>query len=146
MNIDLFKVSISIILAISGWLIGHWFTSNRARAIKRRELVTEYLVDVYRKLDRFTVSLISGVATEEVAKDINSAITDIQLFGSDKQIEYAIKIAEKMANHNSVPNQDLKDLIQDLRSDLRSELDLPEITKDVAHLNAQSSSAKNSNK
>jgi hypothetical protein len=49
MDIDLLKVTITIILAVLGWLIGHRLTSNRSRSIKRREFVTEYLVSAYRK-------------------------------------------------------------------------------------------------
>lgn len=142
MDIDLLKVTITIVLAVLGWLTGHWFTSARARSIKRREFITEYLVNVYRKLDRFAACLISGKGTEESTQDINSAIADIQLFGSVKQIEFAIKIATVMTSSKGVPTQELVELIQHLRCDLRSELGLTPTTKDMVHLNAQFKNSK----
>jgi hypothetical protein len=68
-------------------------------------------------------------------QSINSAIADIQLFGSEEQIDLAIKIAMIMSSTKGVPTQDLVALLQHLRSDLRLELDLPPITKGMVHLN-----------
>ena len=137
MNIDILNVAVTIVLAILGWLFVNWLTSKREINTKRRELVTTYLIDVYRKLDRFTVCLITGKATEQIATDINSAITDIQLFGSKQQIEYAIKISEVIASAGGVPTEDLKTLTVSLRNDLRKELCLPETDRGIAHLNMQ---------
>jgi len=135
MDTDILKIAVTIALALIGWLAGHWFNSIRARDAKRRELVTSYLIDVYRKLDRFSVCLISGSSTAEIAPDINSAIADIQLFGSERQIEQAIIIAEGMANRSGVPTKELQELTMSLRNNLRVDLGLPETEKNIAHLN-----------
>ena len=44
--------SITVTLAVVGWVVGHRFTSARDLKNKRLELRTKYLLDTYLHLDR----------------------------------------------------------------------------------------------
>lgn len=135
MDISLLKLASGIVIALAGWLVVHRLTLKRTTLAKRQEVVTNYLVDVYRKLDRFAASLISGELSKKDAEDINSAITDIQLFGSVEQINLAVNIAESLTRKKGVKNDDLINLIINLRNNLRKELNLEYVSANIAHLN-----------
>ena len=137
MDFDLLKVIITIALAVLGWVTGHWLNLSRSRVLKRRELKTQYLIDVYRKLDNFISCLVAGSSSKEAISDINSVITDIQLFGSQEQIDMAVKITKVLALDKQVPTEELSNLVQDLRNELRSELSLTKVNTKVAYLNAR---------
>ena len=135
MGIDVLKITISVAIAVLGWVVGHWLNSKRDRKLKRRELEVSYLVEVYRNLDQFIAGLVGGQLDKKIAENMNSAISDIQLFGTANQIELAIKITNVLAIEKSVPTPELNELVQALRSDLRRELGLEEIKTKVAYLN-----------
>lgn len=50
LNFDYFKIIITIILAVIGWIIGHHYTKKRDKNIKKREITTKYLIEVYQIL------------------------------------------------------------------------------------------------
>ena len=68
-----------------------------------------------------------------MAEDLTSAIGDVQLFGTLRQINLARQIAE-LLTERKLPAPLLTDLLQDLRRTLRSELDLEATEAPIAHL------------
>lgn len=98
-------------------------------------MMTEYLVNAYRKLNSFACVLASRErGTASLAADINSAVGDIQLFGSEEQIQLVKEISEHMVESHEVPGQKLVALLLDLRNCLRCELGLETIDLPIAHL------------
>lgn len=89
------KVVISVlvpaVVAIAGWFVANRISARKDLATRRRELIVSYLVDAYRKLEKSA----SAVIPEESWAGIESAIADIQLFGSSRQVELAPKKVSK---------------------------------------------------
>lgn len=117
-------------VAIAGWMVGHWFNEQRDQKRKRREIRTEYLIRAYRGLeDGANRGSISGT---EYGKKFESAIADIQLFGTEAQArmakELANAIAERRKDASSGP------ILLSLRDDLRKEIGLSAIKERPIHL------------
>jgi len=113
----LIPLLITSIVTITGWFFAHRLASARDRANKLRDLRVEYLIEAWRRLE--------GASNRQDslrAGDIESAIADIQLFGSLRQIELARKFVEEFAETGS---SSVDKLLTDLRCDLRSSLGLP---------------------
>jgi hypothetical protein len=64
-------------------------------------------------------------------QELESAVADIQLFGSAEQITLVRKFAEEFAAERSAG---LEDLLESLRADLRKELDLGISPAKIVHL------------
>lgn len=138
MDLNIVKDPITVVIAVLGWIVGHYFNSQRDAAANRKKMVTGYLVDAYRKLNAFACVLASRAkGTSSLAADINSAVGDVQLFGTTKQIQLTKEIAEHMVRFRSIPNQQLTELLHDLRDALRTELKLDAIDTPIAHLNIE---------
>lgn len=125
------KVLVTVVLAVLGWIVAHWFTSNRDMKNKRREIRTNYLINVYRKID-------SSIEPEEYSREwcesLQEAVAEVQLFGSEEQIELAHKFSELLLSKKEVNQKILKELMQDLRSSLRSELGLKSVDSNIGHI------------
>ena len=117
----------TVLVAVAGWFIAHLFSSNRERDSKRREIRVQYLLDAWRRLE----NAVHREDNSYFRKDLETAIADIQLLGTNKQIELALIFAETFANNRGA---DLDELLNDLRDDLRSELLLEITTKKIKHL------------
>jgi hypothetical protein len=112
---------VTTVVAVLGWVIGHRFNANRDRDNKRRELRTKYLIDAYRVICA-RCRVVGKDPT--LAKPIEEALTDIQLFGSPEQITLARDFALAEHRHEII---DMSPLLNSLRRDLRSELGLEPI-------------------
>jgi len=128
MELDYFKILVTITLAVIGWISGHYFTNRRAIHSKRRELVTEHLVNAYRVLAH---DVSHREITKERREKLENILSDVQLFGSNGQVDLARSLADDAAQ-NSV--FELDPLINSLRNDLRSELGLETIKGNVRWL------------
>ncbi len=107
---------IGLIITIIGWGIVHLSAIKRDAINKRKEIRIKYLIDAWRLLDEA-----SNRSHNDLNKNIEKAISDIQLFGSKTQIELAQKMAEDIS---SLGSGESLGLLIDLRKDLRKELDL----------------------
>jgi hypothetical protein len=123
---ELWKIVISIFVAVVGWVIGHYFTAKRELQNKRREIRVSFLIDAYQKLEN-AIHRPPG----EVGHDLESVVANIQLFGSDKQIMLAKNISNDISNNGSV---DLEPLLKCLRADLRKELKLSKTNDSIQYL------------
>lgn len=144
MDIDFVKVVIGVIVAVASWIVGHMFNSRRDAVVNRKEQMTVYLIDAYRKLNCFAgVLAINGKGTATLAENINSAVGDIQLFGTKEQIRLVKEISEHMVARKEVPDQKLVDLLLNLRDSLRAELGLEKIELPIAHFHIEYSENNN---
>jgi len=124
MNIEML-VTASIV--IIGWLVAHLLTQHRERVGKRQDKRTEYLINAYRKLE----SSANRDATRETANNIESAIADIQLFGNEKQINFANEFSKSLTGKGPAS---LDNLLIQLREDLRKELKLSKVPRKISYL------------
>jgi hypothetical protein len=109
---------ITSVVTILGWLATHEFAARRDRNNKKRDLRVQYLIEAWRKLEMSS----NRPSDARYSEAIESAISDIQLFGSPKQIE----LAQTFANSISSQGANIDGLLNNLRRELRSYLDLPE--------------------
>jgi hypothetical protein len=119
------QVIVTVLLSFAGWWLGYWSTLKRDRLSKRRDLRVQYLIESYRRLQAASNRPI------EDPRALESAVADIQLFGSPEQAELARKFAREIAIHR---HGDLAHLLASLKNDLRTELDLGVDPESPTHL------------
>jgi hypothetical protein len=117
---------ITMAIAVVGWFVGHVLTARRDRANKRREQRVGYLIEAYRRLE----SCAHRRGQLDVLK-FESALADIQLFGTARQVELVQTLITEFAAGGGAM---MDDLLQDLRRDLRVELQLQPAPDRVLHL------------
>jgi len=119
MNWDLLlPLLVTTVVALSGWFVAHLLASHRDRTAKRRETRTAYLIEAYRRFE--SVCHRPPLGRAEV-RDLESAVADIQLFGTPEQIS----LVDGFIRQYSVERSGNVDpLLASLRSELRSELGL----------------------
>ena len=115
-----------LVAAVIGGLVVHLLATRRERANKRREQRIGYLVEAYRRLEACSQRIAPG----ETAK-LESAVADIQLWGSLHQVELVQRFATDFAKAGTAS---LDDLLRDLRRDLRAELKLHPVPDRIVHL------------
>jgi hypothetical protein len=121
-----------VTLSVLGWLVAHYFTDKRAKSSKKRELVLEYLINAFRVLGNEVSHRELNIERE---RNLENIVTDIQLFGSPKQVELAKDLSKRMANEKFCG---LDDIVNDLRDTLRSELGLKKVNGNISHLRINS--------
>jgi len=127
MDVDLLiPLLITALVAIGGWFVVHRLSQNRERANKRRDLIVEYLIDAWKILENA-----SNRTDNTCINELEKAIASIQLFGTCKQVDLALKFASEFSKFGTA---NLDELLEDLRNDLREELQLESISKNIHHL------------
>ncbi len=118
---EILKTLITVIIAVLGWIIAHYFSSKRDRSIKRLEIKTTHLIKVYMILAN---DITERAETAERNAKLELLIAELQLFGSDRQIALTKELVENI-HHGGKFNFD--ELLKDIRNDLREELELEPI-------------------
>lgn len=95
-------------------LITHWLGRKKSIEDKKREIKVEYLMSAWKRLE-----CASNRQNKIYNADFESAIADIQLLGSHKQIDLAQQIAIKLSQEGECNSLEL---LLELREDLRKEL------------------------
>lgn len=108
-------------------VITHALTRRRAVEDARRELRLTYLVEAYRHIERAS----NRRLTPEVSRELEAAVGDVFLLGTDEQTMLARDFCESMATGGG---GDTGPLLAALRSDLREELRLGPIGGSPLHL------------
>jgi hypothetical protein len=111
-------IIITALVAVGGWFIVHQLSISRDIKNKRTELKIKYLIEAYRKLENISQR------DKPNMQDFESAIADIQLFGTKRQVELAQHIAKEFAINKTVL---LDPLLSNLREDLRKLLHLEQL-------------------
>ena len=128
MELDCVKISVTILLAVVGWLIGHYFTTKRDVENKRRDLVITHLIEAYRII---TNEVSHRPVSDERDLKLEKLLSDIQLFGSQEQIALVKSLADEVALGGIF---ELDPLIVSLRNDLRLQLKLAPVSGSVKWL------------
>jgi len=125
MNLQLFLPLITtVVIAIVGWYIVHYFTAQRDRDNRRRDELIRYRIGAYRTLAK----AVEHRQLYLIADEVQSAIADIQLFGTPAQIDMVGKVVQEVTLHGDAS---LKELLQALRDDLRAELQLLPVNENI---------------
>jgi len=82
--LDIIKFTGTALIAVISWVIGHYFNSKRDQTNKRRDLTNQHLINAYRIL---TNEIVQRPQTKESDQKLELIIAEIQLFGSNEQIE-----------------------------------------------------------
>jgi len=117
----LVTISGSAIIAICGWFIAHWLASHREQRNKRRDIRISYLIEAYRNL----ANAAHRNRGEPEAKDLEMAVHDIQLFGTEKQNDL---LNEFLDQYEVSGGASVDLLLKDMRDDLRHELHIGDIS------------------
>jgi hypothetical protein len=134
MNTELLlPLLITTFVAMVGWVVVHGLNSRRDFLNKRRELRIQYLIEAYRRLE--SASHANNSKERNVA--VESAIADIQLFGTLEQIQLAVRFAGELSQKRTAS---LDELLSDLRDNLRFELNLQKTSVGIKHLRFESES------
>lgn len=112
---------IAALVVVIGWYVVHRSNMARDRANKRHDMIVEYLLEAYRRLEK---AANREDKTEEQAVAFESAVADIQLLGSPDQIT---KTVEYLEAHASVGGGTIDNVLSLLRDDLRKELGLSRV-------------------
>lgn len=109
-------------------LITHSYSTNRAVANKRPELRLQCLIEAYRIL---TNEVYHWELTSVRNYKLQCMLSDIQLFGTGRQVKLVKELTIAVAAENSL---ELAPLINSLRDDLRSELNIEKTENNVQWL------------
>lgn len=107
---------LATLVAVVGWIVNQAF----ARRALRRNMRIEYLLSAYRRLE----SISNRTMSTAHAVELETAISDIQLLGSARQVEMASQFAQDFASDHRA---DSGPLLDDLRASLRHELLLEQV-------------------
>lgn len=120
MNWPLFiQLVVTAIVAFLSAFFAHKLSSRRDRTNRKRDQRISYLIDAYRRLE-----FVSNRPEIQDIKPVESAIADIQLFGSLKQVILTKEFATEFVKNRTAS---LNPLLEELRRDLRKELELDAI-------------------
>ncbi|KLE08579.1 hypothetical protein [Aliarcobacter butzleri] len=126
MDFEYLKIVLSVIIAVIGWIIAHYFTSKRDVSNKKREIRLNYLIEVYLILTNDLTE--RGNIDSKKAEIIEKIISQVQLLGSKKQVELVKTLADSIGKGEII---EYDTLINSLRDDLRKELELEKIEGNV---------------
>ena len=107
-------------------LVSIFVTRWQINSSRRKELVTKYLIDAWTKLEKG-----SNRENGEFNLDIEEAIAQILLFGTEHQIMLAREFSEIITEKGGAS---LDELLRILRDDLRKELGLEDAKRDFKFL------------
>ena len=122
----LFPLLLTAILTLVLYFIGDYLAARRDTTNKQRDLRIEYLISAYSKLSNATQR--APESGSPYFADVETAMADIQLFGTDSQIEKACRTMDEFQKERYLK---LNELLRELRDDLREEMDLSKIESDV---------------
>jgi len=122
----LIPLIITSVITISGWGFISYLNSERDKENKLREIKLTYLIDAYKKL---AYSSQRTTNMQHFQFDMESAISDIQLFGSDEQIQKVNVALDQLKKDNRGLRVD--EILTDLRNSLRQEINLSPIDSNV---------------
>jgi hypothetical protein len=111
---------VSLGSALVGGYFVHLLSGLRERNSKRRELVTKYLIEIWQ-----TIESVNKSKENDALLRFEKPVADIQLFGSDSQIEIVHSIVNEIVKNQT---SDTTDLLVNLRDSLRNELGLPKLS------------------
>lgn len=101
-------------VAVIGWWVAYRFAVRKDLSMRRREIRVKYLIDAHRQLRDA-----AGLPAEQREREVESALADIHLFGSGRQIAVLQQVRGDLSGEGSAP---FERLLHVLRSEIRQEL------------------------
>jgi hypothetical protein len=108
---------VTVLVALGGWFAVHRLTAWRDRVNHNRKIRTEFLIKAFQNLANAANRPPSSGS--QYFRDMEAAVADIQLFGSQTQIEMVESFTTEFANKGYAS---MDQLLNSLRGDLRKEL------------------------
>jgi hypothetical protein len=106
------------VLVILGWFIAHFLTSKREFKARRREARVKGLEAAYMRV----ASSSNREMTEEVMEKLETFVSEIQLYGTPRQVQLTRKLVADYVS--KIPLVSFDSILEDLRDSLRKELQL----------------------
>lgn len=91
---EIIAAFVGVIGSILAWYLSSHDLKKQDRDNKRREIRLQYLIDAYRRLESSGNRKLEPGSIH--AMNLESAIADIQLFGTAKQAKYAGDLPKKV--------------------------------------------------
>lgn len=117
------KLIIPAIVIIMGWFFVHWLNTRRDLAIRKREARLKALETAYMRL---AIRSNRPSLTEKSMDDIETFVSELQLYGTPRQIQLMTEIVEGFKKPNNTVSYDA--ILADLRDKIREELNLEPIS------------------
>ena len=115
------SIFLPVFTAVFGWTIGYYLTIRKSRLDKKRDISTENMIRIYRII----CDKLHRESGNELYKEFEHISTDLQLFGTKRQIKFVKEIMRSIVEHDEIT--DFEDLINDIRNHLRKELYLEKL-------------------
>ena len=117
---EIIALSVTILLAVAGWMVSHGLSVKREIEQKKREIRVQHLREAYLKL----ANVADTGDLETNILDIQRAFNDIQLFGELSQIDLIERIIRQVTEEGSAK---IDDLLKELRNEIREHIGLKRI-------------------
>lgn len=117
---------VTVGVALVGWFVVHRLTAWRDRVTHNRKVRTDFLVKAFQNLAN-SANRPPAPAAQHF-RDMESAIADIQLFGSKAQVELVESFTK---DFEATKQASLDPLLNSLRKDLRKELGYEQLASNV---------------
>jgi len=126
MGAVVYPIIIAVVILIPTTIFAYWQVKKNDFENKKREIVLNYQIEVYRKLALAVQR--DPIKGSQYFRDLESAVADIQLFGTKTQNETLQKFLDQWQKESM---GDLDSILSDIRDELRKELGFEEIKERV---------------
>ncbi|GIK78939.1 MAG: hypothetical protein BroJett024_00440 [Alphaproteobacteria bacterium] len=118
-------ITIPALVIVIGWFLTHWLNSRRDLTLRKREARLKSLESAYMRIATSSNRPLDKIIIE----NIEAFVSEIQLYGTPRQIELMTILVEEFKKPNNYVSYDA--LLRDLRDSIRKELNLEPISGEV---------------
>ena len=115
-------VGIPAVVIVAGWFFVHWLNGRRDLRIRKREARLKALEAAYMRI----ATSCNRPLTDKSKDDIETFVSEIQLYGTPRQIQLMGEMAEAFKKPNHIVSYDA--ILADLRDSIRKELNLEPVS------------------
>ena len=115
-------IGIPTAVIVGGWFFVHWLNARRDLAIRKREARLKALEAAYMRIATSS----NRPLTNKRMDDLETFVSEIQLYGTPRQIQLMTEIVEGFKKPNNVVSYDA--ILVDLRDTIREELRLEPVS------------------
>ncbi len=112
-------------IVVLGWFLGHWLNARRELASRKREARLKALEAAYMRV----ANAGNRPLTEKLMDDLETFVSELQLYGTPHQIQLMSVIVEGLIKPNNAVSFD--DILIDLRDSIRKELNLEPVPRPI---------------
>ena len=117
-------IGVPTVVVVGGWFLVHWLNARRDLAARKREARLKALELAYMRIATSS----NRPFTDKSMDEIEMFVSEIQLYGTPRQIELMSTMVE---NFKAKDHVSYDDILADLRDTIRSELKLEPVTGPV---------------